>query len=150
MLVANTANVAAALLVMPNPAARYPPREALEDAPTCHIPLFADKAKLEPDSNGEEGSFLNAGVWYPSLHLMKPLRSSDNIRWPQETIISAFVRMYPDRFFSGFNFPFIEDIINRPPFTTYLDMERKARRSHRGSTAASHGKQARSKSGKRR
>ena len=53
-----------------------------------------------------------------------PFRSSlgcppSTVRWPQQALIHAFQQLFPDDFFVGFIFPYIEDSVNAPPFTTY-------------------------------
>ena len=48
-----------------------------------------------------------------------PLTLSEELRWPQKAVIQAFEGYYPEGFFAGFDFPFIEDIINSLPFLAY-------------------------------
>ena len=50
-----------------------------------------------------------------------PLTLSEELRWPQVSVIQAFEGYYPEEFFAGFNFPFIEDIVNSPPLLEYAN-----------------------------
>ena len=50
-----------------------------------------------------------------------PLYPKPAVRWPQEAIERAFCQLFPDQVFCGFQFPFIEDVINAAPFTSYLE-----------------------------
>ena len=43
------------------------------------------------------------------------------LRWPQQALIHAFQQLFPEDFFANFDFPYVEDLVNAPPFTTYLD-----------------------------
>ena len=62
---------------------------------------------------------------YPLGNPISQISRSSRCRWPQEAIIAAFVNMYPKGFFKDFAFPFIEDLINAHPFTTYLEWREK-------------------------
>ena len=46
-----------------------------------------------------------------------PIYPRPSTRWPQEAVVQAFKQVFPDRYFEDFNFPFIEDMVNAPPFT---------------------------------
>ena len=50
-----------------------------------------------------------------------PLCPRVKVMWQQEAVATAFARLYPPGIFDGFSFPFIEDIINGPPFSTYSE-----------------------------
>ena len=50
-----------------------------------------------------------------------PLITPVGLRWPQESVIHAFQSHYPEGFFDGFTFPFIEDIVNTSPFVDYAN-----------------------------
>ena len=50
-----------------------------------------------------------------------PLTMGQIPRWPQTSVIEAFEGYYPEGFFDGFRFPFIEDIINTSTFLSYAD-----------------------------
>ena len=41
-------------------------------------------------------------------------------RWSQEAVVAAFCKLFPAAWFSKFKFPMIEDLINQPPFTSYV------------------------------
>ena len=62
-----------------------------------------------------------AGLATTQLARDPPYALSDKLRWPQEAVIRAFVGYYLEGYFTGFTFPFIEDLVNAPPFTDYLD-----------------------------
>ena len=42
-------------------------------------------------------------------------------RWPQEAIVAVFISLFPAQFFEGFQFPMIEDAVNRFPFCDYVE-----------------------------
>ena len=50
-----------------------------------------------------------------------PLCQRVKVMWQQEAVATAFARLYPPGVFEGFSFPFTEDIINGPPFSTYFE-----------------------------
>ena len=50
-----------------------------------------------------------------------PLITPAGLRWPQDSVTQAFQSHYPEGFFDGFTFPFIEDIVNASPFVDYAD-----------------------------
>ena len=39
----------------------------------------------------------------------------------QESVVLAFRKFYPERWLEGHKFPMLEDLINQPPFTCYLE-----------------------------
>ena len=39
----------------------------------------------------------------------------------QESVVLAFRKFYPESWFVGHKFPMLEDLINQPPFTCYLE-----------------------------
>ena len=41
------------------------------------------------------------------------------VRWPQETLNAAIKRLFPTHWLQGVQMPFIEDVVNSEPFTTY-------------------------------
>ena len=42
-------------------------------------------------------------------------------RWSQEAVVATFCKLFPPAWFSKFKFPMmIEDLINQPPFTSYV------------------------------
>ena len=62
-----------------------------------------------------------AGFAMTHLARQQPITLSMELRWPQEAVTKAFEGYYPEGFFDGFSFPFIEDIINSPPFMEYAN-----------------------------
>ncbi|CAJ1359412.1 unnamed protein product, partial [Effrenium voratum] len=58
--------------------------------------------------------------------IMGSLRGSDALQsmslwFPQEDVILAFRKLYPAEWFQSFQWPMLEDLLNKEPFTCYLD-----------------------------
>ena len=62
-----------------------------------------------------------AAVAWDQVVRHPPLIAPEGLRWPQESVIHAFQSHYPEGFFDGFTFPFIEDIVNTSPFVDYAN-----------------------------
>ena len=43
------------------------------------------------------------------------------VRWPQEALERSFAQLFPEEVFQAFKFPFIEDLVNGAPFTSYIE-----------------------------
>ena len=52
-------------------------------------------------------------------HATQAIPPEVQVRWRQDSVFRAFASLYPEHCFRHMQFPFIEDIINQPPFTSY-------------------------------
>ena len=57
----------------------------------------------------------------PGLVRYPPIYARPAVRWPQESLERAFSQLFPPGVFEGFRFPFVEDIVNAAPFTSYVE-----------------------------
>ena len=57
----------------------------------------------------------------PGLVRYPPIYARPAVRWPQESLERAFAQLFPPGMFEGFKFPFVEDIVNAAPFTSYVE-----------------------------
>ena len=54
-----------------------------------------------------------------SMKRQPPLSLGETHRWQQQVLTETFVSYFPEEVFEGFNFPYIEDVINLPAFNRY-------------------------------
>ena len=62
----------------------------------------------------KRGSVALAALQAPTL------AGSSVVRWTQEAVVTTFRKLFPAEWFSGFQFPMIEDLLNQHPFSSYV------------------------------
>ena len=50
-----------------------------------------------------------------------PLSLNQHSRWQQQSLTETFANYFPEDVFAGFNFPYIEDVVNLPVFNRYAE-----------------------------
>ena len=93
--------------------------KAQEEGPT-YTQQVVEEGTL-PDSSNDSNAWRSIYSERESMARQPPLSFTYVHQWQQQSLTETFASYFPEKVFDGFNFPYIEDLVNLPAFNRYAD-----------------------------